>query len=108
MVRHFAANDLDPTDLAAAERFFDRKPSLAAKIALMRAGRGPYLRPVKSRFGAHPPEASKVVESLPAQRGERIAPDGAMANGAYPFFQLSANERREAFSVAAAASGRPL
>ncbi len=47
---------------------------------LMRAGRGLYLRPVKSRFGAHPREASKIVEALVAQRDERIAPDGAMAN----------------------------
>jgi len=34
---------------------------------------------VKSRFGDHPPDASKVVEALAAQRGERIAPHGAMA-----------------------------
>jgi hypothetical protein len=52
---------------------------LVRRGELMRAGRGLYLRPVKSRFGAHPPEASKVVEALAAQRGERIAPHGAMA-----------------------------
>ena len=52
---------------------------LVRRGELMRAGRGLYLRPVKSRFGEHPPEASKVVEALAAQRGERIAPHGAMA-----------------------------
>ncbi len=52
---------------------------LVRRGELMRAGRGLYLRPVKSRFGAHPPEASKVVEALAAQRGERVAPHGAMA-----------------------------
>ncbi len=46
---------------------------------LMRAARGLYIRPTTGRFGAHPPEASKVVEALAAQRGERVARHGAMA-----------------------------
>ena len=46
---------------------------------LMRAGRGLYIRPVESRFGTRPPEASKVVEAMAAQRGERVAPHGAAA-----------------------------
>jgi hypothetical protein len=46
---------------------------------LMRAGRGIYIRPVESRFGARPPEASKLVEAIAAQRGERVAPHGAAA-----------------------------
>ena len=46
---------------------------------LMRAGRGIYLRSVESRFGAHPPETSKVVEAIAAQRGESVAPHGAVA-----------------------------
>ncbi len=46
---------------------------LVRRGELMRAERGLYLRPVKSRFGDHPPEASKVVEALAAQRGERVA-----------------------------------
>ena len=52
---------------------------LVQRGELMRVGRGLYLRPLKSRFGVHPPEASKVVDALAAQRGERIAPHGAMA-----------------------------
>jgi hypothetical protein len=45
----------------------------------MEAGRGLYLGPVKSRFGVHPPDASKVGRALAAQRGDRVAPHGAMA-----------------------------
>jgi hypothetical protein len=52
---------------------------LARRWELMRAGRGLYLRPVKGRFGFHPPEVAKLVESLAAQRGERVSPHGAMA-----------------------------
>lgn len=52
---------------------------LIRRGSLIRAGRGLYLRPVESRFGAYPPEASKVVEAMAAQRGERVAPHGAAA-----------------------------
>ena len=52
---------------------------LARSGSLIRAGRGLYIRPVESRFGQHPPEVSKVVEAIAAQRGERVAPHGAAA-----------------------------
>ena len=52
---------------------------LVRRGSLMRAGRGIYIRPVESRFGTRPPEASKVVEAMAAQRGERVAPHGAAA-----------------------------
>jgi len=52
---------------------------LVRRGALMRAGRGIYVRPVESRFGARPPVASKVVEAIAAQRGESVAPHGAAA-----------------------------
>ena len=35
--------------------------------------------PVKSSFGGHPPDASKVGRALAAQRGDRVAPHGATA-----------------------------
>lgn len=47
--------------------------------ALMRAGRGIYVRPVESRFGTRPPVASKVVEAIAAQWGESVALHGAAA-----------------------------
>src|SRR6204780_2110175 len=52
---------------------------LVRRGTLMRAGRGIYVRPVESRFGARPPVASKVVEAIAAQRGESVAPHGAAA-----------------------------
>ena len=52
---------------------------LVRRASLMRAGRGIYIRPVESRFGTRPPAASKVVEGIAAQRGERMVPHGAAA-----------------------------
>ena len=52
---------------------------LVRRASLMRAGRGIYIRPVESRFGTHPPAASKVVEGIAAQRGESMVPHGAAA-----------------------------
>ena len=52
---------------------------LARRGNLMRAGRGLYVLPVKSRFGNRAPSLLKTVEALAAQRGERIASSGAMA-----------------------------
>ena len=52
---------------------------LARRGDLMRAGRGLYVLPVKSRFGNRAPSLQKTVEALAAQRGERIASSGAMA-----------------------------
>ena len=45
----------------------------------LRAGRGLYVLPVKSRFGSRAPSLRKTVEAVAAQRGERIAASGAMA-----------------------------
>lgn len=52
---------------------------LARRGDLLRAGRGLYLLPVKSRFGSRAPSVRKTIEALTAQRGERIASSGAMA-----------------------------
>lgn len=50
---------------------------------LLRAGRGIYVLPVKSRFGAHAPSTSKMVDGIAAQRGEIIVPHGAVAANAF-------------------------
>ena len=55
---------------------------LARRGQLMRAGRGLYVLPVKSRFGSRAPSLQKTVEALAAQRGEQIASSGAMAANA--------------------------
>ena len=55
---------------------------LARRGELMRAGRGLYLLPVKSRFGSRAPSVRKTIEALAAQRGEQIAASGAMAANA--------------------------
>jgi hypothetical protein len=52
---------------------------LVRRASLMRAGRGIYIRPVEGRFGTRLPAASKVVEGIAAQRGERMVPHGAAA-----------------------------
>ena len=49
---------------------------------LVRAGRGIYVRPIESRFGARLPVASEVVEAIAAQRGETIVRHGAAAANA--------------------------
>lgn len=55
---------------------------LAERGQLIRAGRGVYLRPVTSRFGARTPSVEQAVEALAAQRGEVIVPNGAAAANA--------------------------
>ncbi len=45
----------------------------------MRAGRGVYLLPVKSRFGTRAPSVETAVEALATQRGEMIVSSGASA-----------------------------
>ena len=55
---------------------------LARRGELLRAGRGLYVLPVKSRFGSRAPSVRKTVEALATQRGERIASSGAMAANA--------------------------
>jgi len=55
---------------------------LAERGQLIRAGRGVYLRPVASRFGARAPSVEQAVEALAAQRGEVIVSNGAAAANA--------------------------
>lgn len=55
---------------------------LARRGKLLRAGRGVYVAPVKSRFGTHAPSVQKFVEKLSAQRGETVVPSGAAAANA--------------------------
>lgn len=52
---------------------------LAARGALLRAGRGVYVRPVTSRFGERAPSVEQAVEAFAVQRGETIVPSGAAA-----------------------------
>lgn len=52
---------------------------LARRGALFRIGRGLYVRPAKSRFGARPPAVEKIIESLAAAGGEILVPSGAAA-----------------------------
>ena len=55
---------------------------LASRGQLMRVGRGAYVRPVESRFGARAPVVAQVVEAVAAQRGEVIVRNGAAAANA--------------------------
>jgi Family of unknown function (DUF6088) len=55
---------------------------LARAGKLLRAGRGVYVLPIKSRFGERPPAPAKVVEAMAAARGETVAPHGAAAANA--------------------------
>ncbi len=55
---------------------------LARSGALIRAGRGVYVKPVENQFGTRAPMSMKVVEELAAKRGETIAPHGAVAANA--------------------------
>jgi len=52
---------------------------LAGSGALLRVGRGIYVRPVESRFGTRPPETQKLVEAIAEARGETVASHGAAA-----------------------------
>ena len=76
---------------------------LARRGDLLRAGRGLYVLPVRSRFGSRAPSVRKTVEALAAQRGERIASSGAMAANAFglttqvpvrPVFLISGRSRK--------------
>lgn len=49
---------------------------------LIRAGRGVYLKAIKSRFGARPPTVEQAVEAVAHQRGEVIVSSGAAAANA--------------------------
>ncbi|MCF3642864.1 DUF6088 family protein [Rhizobium sp. TRM95111] len=64
---------------AALDQAFSR---LAERGELVRAGRGIYMRPVKSRFGNRPPTVEQAVEAVAQQRGEVIVSNGAAAANA--------------------------
>jgi len=54
---------------------------LAKSGALMRVGRGLYVRPIQTRFGERAPDAHKVVTSLASQAGETmVVGEAAAAN----------------------------
>jgi len=55
---------------------------LVRRGKLLRAGRGVYVSPVASRFGAERPAVEKVVEELSRQRGETVVPSGASSANA--------------------------
>lgn len=55
---------------------------LAKSGALLRVGRGIYVRPIEGRFGTHPPETGKLVEAIAEARGEIVASHGAAAANA--------------------------
>src|SRR5688500_10666796 len=61
---------------AAVDQVLSR---LARRGELTRAGRGLYLKPIKSRFGSRSPSSAKTVEGISLQRGETIVPHGAAA-----------------------------
>jgi len=52
---------------------------LALRGALVRAGRGLYVRPVQTRFGPRTPSVDAVVNALGAETGEILTPSGAAA-----------------------------
>lgn len=55
---------------------------LAKGGALLRVGRGIYVRPVEGRFGTRPPETEKMVRAIAEARGETVASHGATAANA--------------------------
>ncbi|SDD08198.1 Transcriptional regulator, AbiEi antitoxin, Type IV TA system [Bradyrhizobium brasilense] len=55
---------------------------LTEREQLIRAGRGVYLRPIGSRFGACAPSVEQAVEALAIQRGETIVSNAAAAANA--------------------------
>jgi hypothetical protein len=55
---------------------------LVRRGRLLRAGRGVYVHPVKTRFGVRPPAPETVVKSVAMERGETVVPHGAVAANA--------------------------
>lgn len=51
---------------------------LVKRSQLIRAGRGLYVKPSKSRFGTRPPSTENVVRGLEEQQGETIVASGAV------------------------------
>jgi hypothetical protein len=78
--RPFAAKEfLHLGNRAAVDQALSR---LVRRGALLRAGRGVYVKPIESQFGTRAPMSMKVVEELAAKRGETIVPHGAVAANA--------------------------
>lgn len=50
---------------------------LVRRGQLLRAGRGLYTRPVRTRFGTRPPTVESLMGALASARGETITPHGA-------------------------------
>src|SRR5437667_5465580 len=50
---------------------------LSRRGQLLRVGRGLYVRPVQTKFGARTPEVSAVLKAVEKETGEVIAPSGA-------------------------------
>ena len=55
---------------------------LARRGALLRVGRGIYVRQLETRFGKRPPAADRLVEAIAEARGETVASHGAAAANA--------------------------
>lgn len=55
---------------------------LTGRGQLIRAGRGVYLLPIASRFGARMPSVEQAVEAFATQKGETIVSNGAAAANA--------------------------
>ncbi|WP_025772464.1 DUF6088 family protein [Thioalkalivibrio sp. HK1] len=55
---------------------------LAKRGRLLRAERGIYFCPVKSRFGTYPPSVIRAIKGLAEERGETIVQHGAAAANA--------------------------
>src|SRR5471032_2370141 len=64
---------------AAVDQVLSR---LVRRGALLRVGRGIYVLPVESRFGARAPSTAKMVEGFAHQRAERIVSHGETAANA--------------------------
>ena len=84
-VMEYAAQALEGTPLAAKELLHlgnraavDQALSrLVKRGALLRVGRGIYVRPVESQFGVRAPSATKMIEGMANHRGETIVLHGA-------------------------------
>ncbi|HEU4961225.1 MAG TPA: DUF6088 family protein [Sphingomonas sp.] len=55
---------------------------LTRRGALLRVGRGIYVRPLETRFGKRPPATDRLVEAIAEARGETVASHGAAAANA--------------------------
>ena len=85
----YAAEQPEGTPLLASELLhFGKRAAIDQSLArlarrghLIRARRGIYLAPVTRRFGARPPEPTKVIEAIALRSGETVVPsEAASAN----------------------------